>query len=255
MPNVIKELPIDQIDDPKLPMRENIRDDEIDSLVSSIRQVGLLEPLVVRPVGERYELIAGHRRLTACKLIGKVLVAATILDVIEDEALIIRMHENSHRENINPVDEAVYIGRVMQQLGMPVQIVAEKLNRSVGYVYDRLEILSFPPYLIEAVGAKKIGISAAIALNKIQDEITKRNFVEIAAKDGITLERANAWVSMASVGAIGSQTSAEELEALAAPEQHQEVSIACARCDAHAPIREMVTVWIHKTCPGNPASQ
>ena len=246
--NVI-ELSLDLIDEPSMAMRENVRDDEIDSLAASIKQFGLLEPLVVRAVGDRYELIAGHRRLTAMKLIGKAVCNVTVLGIDEKEALIVRMHENSHRENVNPVDEAVYIGQVMGTLDLSVQDIAQRLNRSIGYVYDRLAILDFPEYLIPLVAEKKISISAAIALNKIQDETTKRNFIEIAGKDGITLERANAWVAMVGVGAISAQTTSEELSAMAAPEQHNETLISCARCEQAAKIRDMVTVWIHKSCP------
>jgi ParB family chromosome partitioning protein len=248
MHNDVVEIAIDMIDEPEMAMRENVRDDEIESLMASIKQVGLLEPLVVRPVGDRFGLIAGHRRLTALKLLGKALCLAKILDVSEKDALIIRMHENSHRENVNPVDEAVYIGKVMTEIGLSVSEISERMNRSVGYVYDRLSILEFPEYLINAVAEKKISISAAIALNKIPDEITKRNFVSIAAKDGITLERANAWVAMVNVGAITQETTPEQIQAMEQPEQHNEVLITCAKCKQPAKIRDMVTVWIHKYC-------
>lgn len=249
MNNKITEVSVDLIDDPKLAMRGDVHDEGIDALVASIKSVGLLEPLVVRSNGARYELIAGHRRLTALKIIGKVLVLATVMDVSEDEGLIMRMHENSHRENVNPVDEAVYIGQVMHQLNLNVNDIAGKLNRSVSYVYDRLAILEFPDYLIEYVGQKKISISAAIALNKVNDPITKKNFCDYAAKDGVTLERANAWASMANVGAITSDTTAEQLQAIAEPEKHNETMISCARCKEAAKISNMVTVWIHKVCP------
>ena len=82
----IKEISLDLIDEPKLPMRENVQDDELDSLVASIKQFGLLEPLVVRPVDERFELIAGHRRLIAIRRLGKALIMCQIMDVDEREA-------------------------------------------------------------------------------------------------------------------------------------------------------------------------
>jgi ParB family chromosome partitioning protein len=230
-------------------MRENVRDDEIENLMSSIKQVGLLEPLVVRKVGDRYGLVCGHRRLTALRLLGNALCLAKVLDITDREALIVRMHENSHRENVNPVDEAVYIGRVMTELDLSVADIADRLGRSQGYVYDRLAILQFPEYLLGPVAEKKISISAAIALNKIQDETTKKNFIEIAAKDGITLERANAWVAMVSFGQITHDTTKEQIEAMAVPAQHSETRITCAKCQQDAAIREMMTVWIHRICP------
>lgn len=249
MMNDISIISLDLIDDPKLAMREDINDDEIQSLIASIKQVGLLEPIVVRKSGERYELIAGHRRTTALRRIGSPVVQAKVLDIDDKASLVVRMHENAHRESVNPVDEAVYIARVMTELEYSVSDIAEKLNRSPKYISDRLSILTFPDYLIQAVNDKTISISAALILNRISDDVTRRNFVEYASKDGITVERANAWLSMVNIGTINSNTTLDQIEAMEQPEQHSETYIKCQKCAGMGPIRDLLTVWIHRACP------
>lgn len=271
MDNITEDISIDLLDDPILAMRSDVHDKDIDELAASIKQFGLLESLVVRPVcrdrvtGEvsihqnsecnvpahilRYEVIAGHRRLIACRLAGKIMISCKVIVADDKDTLVMRIHENSHRENVNPVDEAIYIQRVLTEVGCSVKELSGMMNRSEKYIYDRLEILQFPDYLLEAVAEKQISLGAAIVLSRIQDEATRHNFVEIAAKDGITIERALAWVSMYNVGQISATTTGEELAALAEPEVHNEAMITCAKCSKPAKIKDMLTVWIHKFCP------
>ena len=245
----IREISIDMIDDPELVMRSDVHDEDIESLGQSIKEHGLLEPLVVRPKGERFELIAGHRRLTACKIISKIMIPCTIRDVDDNAALILRIQENTHRLDVNPVDDAVYMAKMLDRTKWSVKELAGQMKRSEGFIYDRLSILDFPDYLIEAVGLKKIGIKAAQSLMKITDEPYRASLVEVVLKDGITADAADRWYQNWKLNLMPLIPTAEALAAIAGRSTAPETALQCAKCQRAGLIREMATVWIHRECP------
>lgn len=116
----------------------------LDDLTASVRRHGVLQPLLVRPNGDGYLLIAGARRLRAAKLAGCTTVPARVLDLDDaaaDEATII---ENLHREDIQPLDEALSFQRLVAG-GRPVEEVAAALGKSKGYVYQRISLTRLVP--------------------------------------------------------------------------------------------------------------
>ncbi len=249
MSDVIKEISIDLIDDPAIAMRSDVHDDDIDELAASIKEHGLLEPLVVRPTGSRYELIAGHRRLTACKIISKILIPCNVRDVSEETALILRLQENTHRLDVNPVDDALYFARLVEKLKVSPEELAKQIKRRSSYVEDRLSILSFPDELIRAVGLKIIGIRAAQSLMLITDIPYRDSLINIAAHDGITADKADRWVQMWKLNALPPMPTSENLEAAIGATAPPETAIQCAKCLIPDLIKNMMTVWIHRECP------
>ncbi len=193
MSDQIIEISLDLIDDPKLAVRSNVNDEGIDELATSIKTVGLISPLVVQKVGERYEIIAGHRRVTAMRRIGIAKASAIVRDMSENEATVLKLHENLLRQDVNPVDEAIFLSRILKKNNITINQAAIMTHRSPTYIRDRLDILEYPDYLIEAVGEKQIGLAAAGWLNKITDENVRRNYISYAVRGGITVKRALAW--------------------------------------------------------------
>ena len=249
MSDLVKEISIDLIDDPVVAMRSDVYDSEIESLAASIKEYGLLEPLVVRPVGNRFELIAGHRRLVACRQISKILLFCKIVEADDKLAYLLRIQENSHRLDVNPVDEAVFLQRVINEVGCSVAELAKMVKRSDAYIYSRLDVLDFPNYLIEAVGEKQISLSAASILNKIEDDAYRHSLVEIAAKDGISAMTADRWWQMWKLNLLPATPTPESMQAITFGGEQNESFIACVRCGGPGKVRDMVTVWVHKNCP------
>lgn len=250
----IKEISIDMIDDPVVAMRSDVYDEDIVDLANSIKEHGLLEPLVVRPVGTRYELIAGHRRLTACKRIAKILVPCTIRDVSEDEALVLRMQENTHRLDVDPADDALYFQKLIDKLKLTPEELAVKLGRRVSYVLDRLSILDMPDNLIAAVVQKQVGIRAAQSLMAITDEPYRDSLINIAVDGGITADKADNWFRMWKLNNLPALPTKENMEAVTSEIAPPETAIQCSKCMQAGLVKNMMTVWIHRECPPEPVS-
>lgn len=193
MSNQIQEISLDQIDAPKLAMRSDIHDEGIEELAKSIRDIGLIQPIVLKPVGERYEIIAGHRRVVASKLAGLILISAIVRNPSDSDATVLKLHENLLRRDVNPVDEAVFLATIMKEEKYNLKQICEMTRRSESYISSRLEILDYPNYLIEAVGNKQVSLGAAHWLNKITDEKTRRNYTGYGMQGGISVKRAQAW--------------------------------------------------------------
>ena len=270
MTEEIQNIPLDQIDAPKVPMRSDVHDEGIEELASSIRNIGLLQPVILRVVhvGEtetckpyilengvcnfsqhaRFEIIVGHRRVTAARLAGLVTIAAIVRALTDSEATVSKLHENLMRRDVNPVDESIFLAKIMQEEGLDMKQVVELTKRSEAYISGRLEILHYPDYLIEAVGEKQVSLGAAHWLDQILDEHVRRNYVSYAISGGISVKRAIAWYESWKIGAARAnplQAPESEPETDENREPWKEVCMVCEVSDLP---KEMTLVYAHKDC-------
>jgi ParB/RepB/Spo0J family partition protein len=130
------------IDESRTNPRRVVRDKHFEDLIRSVRQWGVLEPVILRPVRDRYELVAGHRRVAAAREAEIDQVPATVRDLGDREVLEIQLIENIQRADLHPLEEAEGYRQLMHVHKYDVSRIAERLGRSVKYVYDRVKLLS-----------------------------------------------------------------------------------------------------------------
>jgi len=118
-PGILRHLPVDLIDPCPNQPRRRMAPRSLDELIASVRQHGILQPIRVRPVGQRYEIVAGERRWRAARLIGLLQIPAIIADVDEGQAQIEALIENIHREDLTLIDRAQALVRLRRSLGLP----------------------------------------------------------------------------------------------------------------------------------------
>lgn len=241
-------IPLKLIDDPQRPMRSDLSHESIDELVSSIRQVGMIEPVVVKVVGDRYEVIAGHRRTVAAETAGLETIPCHVVDATEEQVEMMKIHENLMRVDVNPYDEAQHYARLMREMKLSPMRIARLTNRSEGYVRDRLVILDYAPELQEAVAVGKLRLGVAKELAKLKDPAKQREMMGYAIGHGITAAVAKKWVdesqpqpdrpgdSNSFIGDLGNVVPASE--------QHSE----CFYCLKEVRLQEAYTVFVHDEC-------
>src|SRR5262245_49142916 len=148
-------------------------------LVESVRQVGILEPLIARPLTDwdadepedaRYEVVAGHRRLQAAKIAGLVTVPAIVRTLSDAEALEIAVIENNQRKDVHPLDEAEAFQELLNRGAYTAVSLAQKLGRPARYVTDRLRLLSLIPAATKVFERDEISLGHALALARLTDE-------------------------------------------------------------------------------------
>jgi ParB/RepB/Spo0J family partition protein len=146
---------------------------DLTELTESIKEKGVLQPILVRPKGNRFEIIAGHRRFRAAKLAGLEVVPAVIKEMTDKEAHEAQLVENCQREDLSPMDEAEAYRVLLEEHQLPVEEIAAKIGRSKPYVYQRLQLLRLTPGNVKALQAGKITLGAAVLLARIADPATQ----------------------------------------------------------------------------------
>lgn len=136
-----QEIPIDMIEANPFQPRKDFNEEHIKELAESIRSEGLLQPIVVRKQNDAFQLIAGERRLRACKHIGLKKIPARIIKVNDISSAIISLIENLQRENLNPIDEALGLASLIRDFDLTQEAVAERVGKNRSTVANALRLL------------------------------------------------------------------------------------------------------------------
>jgi len=253
MPEELKDISINEIRDPQNPMRTTTDREAVWQLAESIKREGLINPITVRPIAGGYEVVAGHRRLIACKLAGLASIKCVVREVSDEQAAEIMVHENLERLDVDPVDEALFLGKIIGSDGTKIKGLAERLNRSVEWVEGRLAILTYPDYMIEAIKLGKLKLGVAAALARISDEVYRKMYVETAITQGLTIAQAEYLASASEQGVL--KDSAEILPPPegSPPREEAKARAVCARCGQLAVHPNLRSVFVHVECPEPPA--
>ena len=184
----IREVPTNRVLPNPAQPRLSYEEDSLAELADSIREHGVLQPILVRPSGSQFELIAGERRWRAARMAGLNAVPAIVLDFDEETALEVSIIENLQREDVSPLEEAGMY-RKMLALGYSVRQLAGKIGKDKGYVENRLRLADAPPEIRELVAARRDTISHAYELMKVTDEKTRRKLATRVAAGELTLAK------------------------------------------------------------------
>ena len=188
-PTAVRDIPLEKIvPNPSQP-RMTWHEDTLAELGASIREHGVLQPILVRPAGEEYEIIAGERRWRASKLAGKETVPAIVERFDDATALEIALIENLQREDLSPLDEAVIYRKMTGELGYSIRNLATKLGKDKGYVENRLRLASAPEDVREMVGQRYDTLSAAYELMKIDNKRRRQALAKQIIAGKLTLLR------------------------------------------------------------------
>ncbi|MDQ3400167.1 MAG: ParB/RepB/Spo0J family partition protein [Chloroflexota bacterium] len=188
-PTAVRDLPISKVvANPQQP-RMTFHEETLNELAASIREHGILQPILVRPAGDEFQIIAGERRWRASKIAGKESIPAIVERFDDATALEIALIENLQREDLSPLDEAVIYKKMTGELGYSIRNLATKLGKDKGYVENRLRLASAPDDVREMVTQRYDTITHAYELMKIEDKKRRRLLVKQVLEGQLTLVR------------------------------------------------------------------
>ncbi len=182
----LKELPIELLQRGRYQPRVDMRQESLQELADSIRAQGIVQPVVVRPLPNpagkaelRYEIVAGERRWRAAQIAGLAVVPALVKELSDHAALAIALIENIQRENLNPIEEAVSLRRLVDEFEMTHTDVAEAVGRSRAAVSNLLRLLDLPVPVRQMLERRELDMGHArailgIAASEMQTEIARR---------------------------------------------------------------------------------
>lgn len=245
----IKSIRSDLISDPANPMRVELDRDKLFELSESIKSQGLINPITVRPVADRYEVVAGHRRFAACKIAGVIEISCVVRDLSDDQVFEIMAAENLERVDVDPVEEAIFISRLLNKQGATVADIARRLNRSTQWVDDRLGILEYPDYMVDyvATGALKLGVAKYLA--GIKDDVYQKNFCDSAVKNGMSVLQAKLLLSQWECGVLAPTVDFMPDNSELVDSERYRARAICAKCGTLAIEPNLKAVFIHGDCP------
>ncbi len=148
--------------------------ESLSELASSIAQKGVIQPIVVRGVEGGYEVIAGERRLRAAEMAGRRVVPAIIVEATDEEAMQIGLIENIQREDLNPLDRAVALNRLIERFSLSQQDVATRIGKDRASVANYVRILSLPDEVKEYIRQDKLTFGHARALLSLENPAEQR---------------------------------------------------------------------------------
>lgn len=193
-----REVPLTAIDPNPQQPRQAFDEDSLAELGTSIAEVGVLQPLVVRETTPgRYELIMGERRLRASKLAGLSAVPVLIRDTADDALLRDALLENLHREDLNPLEEAAAYQQLLEDFGATHEQLGQRIGRSRSQVTNTIRLLNLPPAVQRRVAAKVLSAGHARALLALQDAQAQDGLAARIVAEGLSVRATEELVAMA----------------------------------------------------------
>jgi len=194
-------LPVDRLQRGKYQPRADMRQEALEELAISIRAQGVIQPIVVRQLdttapGEppRYEIIAGERRWRAAQIAGLTSIPAVIRRVPDEAAIAMALIENIQRENLNPLEEARALERLIAEFGVTHQQAADAVGRSRAAVSNLLRLLELAPEVAELVEKRQIEMGHARALLALANRRQQAEVGALVARNGLSVRETEALV-------------------------------------------------------------
>lgn len=179
---------VDRISPSPFQPREFFDEEELKALAASIKEKGLIQPIVVRLLDQKgnYELVVGERRWRACQLLGMDIIKAIVKDYTPEQAREVALIENLQREDLTVLEEARSLKALAEQYQDSLQAVADKIGKSLGYVRDRVFVLALPAQIQVMLETGKINMSQVKVVAELDGEDTQLKAAKLAQRLNLT---------------------------------------------------------------------
>jgi len=243
----VKEIALDLIDEPYGRIRLEIDPESIADLAANIAEVGLLQPIIIRRSGERFEIVAGHRRYLAFQLLKKKKIPAIVRDLDDVACALARASENLGRVDLSPIEEAAIYSELRDEHKLTIDEIADRMGKTTGVVKRRLDLLKMPDCLQKAIHFKQIKYSVAEVLWSLGDLAKIEYFLQFAVEHGATRVVVSAWVQDEKKKMRLKDSTGEGSGSLANPMTARPVYVPCDLCLGSM---EIGTETVIRACEG-----
>ena len=185
----LKKISIDDIKPNENQPRKIFNDEKIGELADSIKEHGVIQPIVVRTSGDFYEIVAGERRWRAARKAGLTEIPCVIRELTDEENMLFAIIENMQREDLNPVEEAEGLEKMISTYGLTQGEVSKSVGKSRPYITNSLRLLKLPKKIREMMTEGLITAGHGRALINIDDEVKQIEIAELVIKEGLSVRQ------------------------------------------------------------------
>lgn len=184
------EAPLDRIDpNPRQP-RDAFTEETLEELSDSIRAVGVLQPIIIRPVGDRYQIIMGERRVRAARIAGLETIPAVVRITEDHHLLRDALIENIHREDLNPLEEAAAYAQLLSDFAVTQEELASRIGRSRPAISNALRLMGLPASVQRRIAAGTLSAGHARAVLQLSDPDQQERLADLIVAQGMTVRMA-----------------------------------------------------------------
>lgn len=185
----VEQVPVDRIQPNPYQPRRKFDPDALAELVESVRQHGIVQPLLLRPEGEGYRLVAGERRWRAAQAAGLETVPAVVREFSDVEMMEIALVENLQREDLNPIEEAQGYRMLCEELGLTQEQVSQRVGKSRSHIANLMRLLTLPEDLRRLVAEGKLSTGHAKVLLGVPSPAEMRRLATLVLSEGLTVRQ------------------------------------------------------------------
>ncbi len=233
---------------PGVPIRKGMDQEKFDELCESVRTLGLIEPIVIVKKGKKFEIVAGHRRYLACKDNNMKTINCVLIGTKDADIEAVKYAENMVREDVHPIDEAVFMQAIMDKDKIDEYQLADRLGKGKSYVFERLQILKYPDILKAAFLADQVNYSKCRELYKLKDMEGLETYLTHAIESGASCGVIKQWVT--DYNTVHREQSVERVEdynRLGAQEPKQQ-TVVCECCKAEYSLNDTRIARVCQPC-------
>lgn len=186
----VQMVPLSEIEPSPLQPRQEFREDQLSDLVESIRERGIIQPLIVRKTAGKYELIAGERRWRASQVVGLVEAPVIVRKASDQEVLELALIENLQREDLNPIEEATAYARLSREFGLKQEEISKRVGKSRASVANSMRLLDLDPDVQAMVRKSLISVGHAKVLLSLKSQEEQRLLADIIIRQSASVRAA-----------------------------------------------------------------
>lgn len=183
----VRYVPLDQVDRNVEQPRRYFDEDQLNELKESIEVHGVLEPIIVRPLDGRYEVVVGERRWRAAQLAGLTTIPAVVRTLSDRDAMEIALVENLQREDLNPIEEAEAYRRLMEEFGLTQEEVASRVGKKRSTIANRLRILDLDEELVVEIETGRLSAGHAKVLLSVSSKAKRLQLARKVMEEGLSV--------------------------------------------------------------------
>lgn len=243
-----KHIRLDKLHPPEFDNRLTPSPDDDDDLRDSIRELGVLEPLLVKNIGDGYEIIFGHRRWIQAGRAGLAAVPCIVTKATGAMSEKMKIHENIKRLPLSHIDQGVTFAHLSKEYNMTESQIATLVGKSIAYVSQHLSLIHSDETIVAAVHDGRINFSVARELQLCKDADERNRFLKIVETSGATQYVVRNWVQESNRETESVSGSPQPPPVPGRPVEHSNPMYPCAACEVPTDILEIVTTRLCPQC-------